>query len=144
MSSPQQPQHSNASVSSRRQPPVRVNGLASLLAAILLGIFILISALILSGRITKFSEAFREKSFYAMPVTDFNVKSDISQNYFTLTEAAEYLRIPESALKEELNQGRISNYIQLSGDSGYIFSKEALDEWFKNASTKQENSEADS
>ncbi|MDE7294515.1 MAG: helix-turn-helix domain-containing protein [Oscillospiraceae bacterium] len=109
---------------------------ATLMAALILGICLIISAAIISSSLKKLTTAVNEKDFastYSAP-SNLTVKPE-STDYFTAAEAAQYLKITESEVKAAITKGEISEYISTS--AGYSISKKALDEYFSDKAYAQ-------
>ncbi|MDD7429669.1 MAG: hypothetical protein SOU50_04715 [Oscillospiraceae bacterium] len=119
---PSQPQ------SSKRSPGIP--GVAYLLSAIILGVFILISAIIVGNGLKKLSAALTEQSFsdsYSSPDT-LTVNSPAVKKYLTQSEAAAYLNVSESEISKAIADHKIDEYITTS--EGYSISIESLDDYF--------------
>ena len=118
---------------SQPQSPKRnlgVPGGAYLLSAIILGVFILISAIIVGSGLKKLSAALTEQSFsdsYSSPDT-LTVNSHTVKKYLTQSEAAAYLNVSESDISKAIADHKIDEYITTS--EGYSISIESLDDYF--------------
>lgn len=118
---------------SQPQSPKRNSGVpggAYLLSAIILGIFILISAIIVGSGLKKLSAALTEQSFsdsYSSPDT-LTVNSPTTKKYLTQSEAAAYLNVSESEISKAIADHKIDEYITTS--EGYSISIESLDDYF--------------
>lgn len=120
----------------RRSSPKPVPAAATLMAALILGICLIISAAIISSSLKKLTAAVNEKDFastYSAP-SNLTVKPE-SIDYFTTEEAAKYLKITEAEIKAAVTKGEISEYISTS--AGYSISKKALDEYFSDKAYAQ-------
>ena len=107
-----------------------VPGGAYLLSAIILGVFILISAIIVGSGLKKLSAALTEQSFsdsYSSPDT-LTVNSPAVKKYLTQSEAAAYLNVSESEISKAIADHKIDEYITTS--EGYSISIESLDDYF--------------
>ncbi|MGN1416347.1 MAG: hypothetical protein ACI4XF_05865 [Oscillospiraceae bacterium] len=107
-----------------------VPGGAYLLSAIILGVFILISAIIVGSGLKKLSAALTEQSFsdsYSSPDT-LTVNSPTAKKYLTQSEAAAYLNVSESDISKAIADHKIDEYITTS--EGYSISIESLDDYF--------------
>lgn len=119
---PSQPQSSKRSSG--------VPGGAYLLSAIILGVFILISAIIVGSGLKKLSAALTEQSFsdsYSSPDT-LTVNSPAVKKYLTQSEAAAYLNVSESEISKAIADHKIDEYITTS--EGYSISIDSLDDYF--------------
>lgn len=116
-----------------RQP---ARGGSSALAALILGIALVISAVIVGSNISKLSKTVKEQIFTSPSASNINVASPITTQYMTVKEAAEYVKFPSADEIITLIEGKeLFGYVKLStGD--YIIPKEALDKWFETHSTK--------
>lgn len=118
---------------SQPQSPKRSSGIpggAVLISAIILGVFILISAIIVSSGFKKLSAALTEQSFsdsYSSPDT-LTVNSPTTKKYLTQSEAAAYLNVSESDISKAIADHKIDEYITTS--EGYSISIESLDDYF--------------
>lgn len=113
--------------------PAKTNGIA--FAALFLGISIIISSLILGSRISDLNKTFKDKVFYSSQAPSIINQSELDSPYFSESEAAEYLKISENDIKNMILKNEISGYIQTSAGN-YVISKDALDKWFANHSSK--------
>jgi excisionase family DNA binding protein len=112
---------------------VRHSGLPGerILASIILGIFLLIAAGNLGGKISALNETITKTSF-----SDTNTYSTPSEftytdkMYMTTEEAANYLHMTSTEISALISSGEITEYIRT--DSGYVIAKKVLDAWFEN------------
>ncbi|MDR0947373.1 MAG: excisionase family DNA-binding protein [Ruminococcus sp.] len=107
------------------------------LSAVILGIFLLIAASSLGGRITALTEQLKSMTF--SDVNTFSSPSELvitDKTYMTETEAAEYLNLTSDKIVSLLTSGEIKNYVKTQ--SGYSIAKTALDKWFDNEAYQAE------
>lgn len=105
-------------------------GGAYLIGSIILGVFILISAIIVSSGFKKLASALTEQSFsdsYSSPDT-LTVNSPTTKKYLTQSEAAAYLNVSESDISKAISDHKIDEYITTS--EGYSISIDSLDDYF--------------
>lgn len=105
-------------------------GGAYLIGSIILGVFILISAIIVSSGFKKLASALTEQSFsdsYSSPDT-LTVNSPTTKKYLTQSEAAAYLNVSESDISKAIADHKIDEYITTS--EGYSISIDSLDDYF--------------
>ncbi len=128
-----QPSAPQTSRSRRSSSP---SGGAYLLAAIILGICILIAGLNVGGALRALTKAVGEKDFSSTfdQKDDLTVRSPAPRKYLTQKEAAEYLNLSESDISEAIADGDISDYMITS--DGYSISVTALDEFFEQEAYK--------
>lgn len=113
----------------RRTSPRPVPAAATLTAAVILGVCLIISAAIVSSGMKKLTEAVQSKEFassFSSP-SNLTVKPE-STDYFNSAEAALYLKVTESEIRAAITNGEINEYISTS--SGYSISRKALDDYF--------------
>lgn len=132
----------------RSQPPRRpsssplING--NVIAAVILGVCIIIAGVNIKSSLTKLTAAVTEQTFasnYSSPST-ITVNSSAQKQYFTEDEAAAYLNISVDEVKAAIAKGEIEQYINTS--TGYSISKTYLDKYFEQKSYEimVKNSEA--
>lgn len=106
----------------------------TLIAAVFLGICILIAGLNIGGGLRKLNKTITETQF-----SDTNTVSTPSElkvaekKYLTEKEAAEYLNLSTDRILELISRGEIAEYIKTDKtDTGYSISVSVLDSWFDN------------
>jgi excisionase family DNA binding protein len=102
------------------------------LSAIILGIFILIAAGIVAGKLSEIKETLTDTNF--SDNNSFTAPSNITSSdkmYYSTDEAAAYLHMTADEIKTLIKNGEIDEYIE-TGD-GYVIAKTVLDAWFENA-----------
>ncbi|MCM1577995.1 MAG: helix-turn-helix domain-containing protein [Ruminococcus sp.] len=122
--------------SSRKSSSRPVPAAATLTAAVILGVCLIIAAALVNSGLKGLTAAVKEQVFtssYNSP-SNLTVKPE-STDYFTAAEAASYLKITESEVKAAITKGEISEYISTS--AGYSISKKALDEYFSDKAYAQ-------
>lgn len=106
------------------------SGMATLIAAAVLGICLIISAAIIGGAVRKLTAAVEKQTFassYSAP-SSITVRSPIEKKYMNLSESAEYLGISENELKKAIADQEIKEYVK-TGD-GYSIAVDKLDSYF--------------
>ncbi len=127
-------QNRNAPYPPRRQAAARpnlVNALAVVIAALILGICIVITGVTVSGSVKKLTAAVQGQNFssqFSAP-SNLTVNSNAPKQYFTETEAAAYLNMTAGEIVEAIDDGDIQDYIRTK--SGYTISKATLDAYFE-------------
>ncbi|MBQ5333388.1 MAG: hypothetical protein J6K92_09050 [Oscillospiraceae bacterium] len=114
-----------------RPAPKPVPAGASLLSSVILGVSIIISGVSVSGSVKKLTAAVEAQTFassYASP-SNITVQNSSSKNYFTETEAAEYLNMTVDEIRAAITKKEIKEYVQTS--AGYSISKSVLDDYFE-------------
>lgn len=113
-----------------RQPNL-LNAIAIVLAALILGICIIIAASGVSGSVKKLTAAVESKEFSSQfnSPSKLTVNSGAPQQYFSESDAAAYLNMSVSDIMDAIDSGEIQEYVHT--DSGYTFSKTTLDEYFE-------------
>ena len=117
---------------SNQRPAKRSGGISpTLLAAVFLGICILIAGINIGGGVRKLNKTLEEKQF--APTNTVNVPTDmgISQKkYLTEEKAGEYLNLSTEKITELIKTGEITEYVETA--TGYSISVTVLDNWFDN------------
>jgi site-specific DNA-adenine methylase len=120
--------------SSRTNGRVRHSGLPGerIIAAVILGVFLLIAAGNLGTKITALNDTITKTNFsdtntYSTP-SDFTYTDKMYMNF---SEAAEYLKMTTAEVSALIDSGEITEYVDT--DSGVIIAKSVLDAWFENA-----------
>jgi hypothetical protein len=102
-----------------------------IVAAIILGVFLLIAANAVGKMLDVLSKTVKETTF--SDTNSFASPSEltyIDKKYMNVDEAASYLRMSPAEITDLIKSGEISEYV--SSDSGYIISVTVLDAWFEN------------
>jgi hypothetical protein len=118
-------EHSSKSVRHSGLPGERI------LASIILGIFLLIAAGNLGGKINALNETISKTSF--SDTNTYSTPSELTYTdkmYMNTEEAAEYLHMTPAEVSALITSGEITEYVSV--DSGYIIAKTVLDAWFEN------------
>lgn len=141
---PQQPQLRRTTSASPPAAPRRTGGpkiSGSPFGALILGICIIVSAVILGGKITKLSAVIQNKAFTTDNISSLAVTSPIETPYLNENQAAQYLGFSDGRVIVELiEEGAFAGYVTLTNptpDATYIISKDALDNWFKTYARKE-------
>ena len=106
-----------------RPAPKPVPAGTILLSSVILGVSIIISGVSVSGSVKKLTAAVE-----ASP-SNITVQNSSSKNYFTETEAAEYLNMTVDEIRAAITKKEIKEYVQTS--AGYSISKSVLDDYFE-------------
>ena len=130
----------------RRNNPRPVPAVTVLIAALALGICLIIAAVIVSGSVKKLTAAVEAQTFTSSlnsPST-ITVMNTAPKNYYTEKEAAAYLNVSEDEIKAAITKGEIDEYIKTS--TGYTISQSELDDYFEQKAydTMRSNNESTS
>lgn len=117
-----------------REPiPGRRGGMPGerVLSAIILGIFLLIAAGIVGGKLSDLNKTLTDKNF--SDTNSFNAPDEITaadRVYFDVNEAAAYLHMSADEVTALITSKEIDEYIRT--DNGFVIAKTVLDAWFEN------------
>ncbi|MBQ4485992.1 MAG: hypothetical protein II936_03175 [Oscillospiraceae bacterium] len=117
----------------RGLPAVPGMGGAVVVASLILGICLIIAGSSVSGSVKKLTSAVEAQKFgssFSAP-SDITVYNTAPKQYFTETEAADYLNVTADDIKNAIKSGDIDEYIKTK--NGYSISKDELDSYFENA-----------
>ncbi|MBP0954915.1 MAG: hypothetical protein J6M90_04620 [Oscillospiraceae bacterium] len=105
-------------------------GGAVIIAALILGICIIIAASTVSSSVKKLCAAVEGQTFtssYTAP-SNLSIKTGAEKRYFTEEEAAAYLSLDKGDITDAIKSGDINEYVKTS--SGYVISAAELDDYF--------------
>jgi excisionase family DNA binding protein len=138
MRTPQMPRQTTPRQTLPRQTGTRSTpNLDRIFSAFILGIFLLIAAGGIGGKLTALTEQIKNTVF--ADTDSFSTPSELTitdKTYMTEVEAAEYLNLTTEKIVSLINSGEISSYVITP--SGYSIAKTALDEWFDNEAYQNE------
>lgn len=124
----------NGNVSQPKPQPKKqgIPGIFYVAAALLLGIFILISGIIIGSNLKKLAAAIEGQTFtdsFTSPDT-LKLNTATEKKYLSREEAAEYLNVSEDEISTAISNGEIDEYMITS--KGYAISIASLDDYFTN------------
>lgn len=111
-----------------QRKPVRAN--TSAFSSMFLGICLIISAVIIGGKLSNLNKTITAQKFTSTYPSTITVDNKtVDSTYLTQEEAAEYLSLSTNDVIAIITNGQITKYIK-NGDGVYVIPKDAIDDWF--------------